>query len=463
MKELSTAKILSIARMYFTGYTYDEIAVKNNVSKGTVFNVVADLKGGLFPETASLGEEIDLLREAAIDLKNAKLTPVKAIVGLSLVATLNELDLEPSELNKFQSVIKAIAAPGADIPAFTKAAQTLHEMQKTTGLKAPELEAKVANLKDEVTKLEPMAKDLLSKKKELAQIQDGLTKLTVKTQQAQTLYDQLQKDIGVSQVNKAKIAASTTEIEERAYKADQQLTEARQDLKKLAALGFTPESLGEFTQHVKEVAVHHKIKPGDLIGRLFDELKGLHKLMGIESVCQKKAAELASAEHLISERAAEALALTNSNNQLLAQRNMLLKDIVTASDKIIKTIDMINQSAQVAGDKLSLKLQSGIGEALQEVARMIAGAQKVGQQIGEYEATVSANEWLHDLLTLARNQEVPDGNRIRVIGLTLLRPIANWLGNHDTVNTQNYFLKTAVENAVKEIEQWRPQPMTPAA
>jgi uncharacterized protein YoxC len=463
MKELSAAKAASVLRMYFAGFSYEEIAVKNNVSKGTVFNVVADLKGGLFPEAANLAEDIDLLREAAIDLKNAKLTPVKVVVGISLLSTLASLNIEPSELSKFQSVIKGVAAPGTDTSAFAKATLALHDMQTNTGLSAPELEAKVTNLQSEVTKLEPLVKDLQAKKKALDQTQGALTKLTVSTQQTQAHFDQLQKDIEKSQGSHAKIISSTVGLEERAHQADLQLTEARQDIKKLATLGFTPEALGEFTQHVKEVAVHHKIKPSDLRDRLFNELKALDELMEIESVCQKKAAELASTELLISERTAEALALTNSNNQLLAQRNMLLKDIAVARNDILKTIDIINQSAQAAGEKLSSELQSGIGEALQEVDRMIASAQKVGQQIGEYEATVSANEWLRDLLSLARNEEVPDGNRIRVIGLTLLRPLTHWLGNHDTANTQNYFLKTAVENAVKEIEQWQPQPMTPAA
>lgn len=462
MKELSATKAASILRMYFAGFSYEEIAVKNNVSKGTVFNVIADLKNGLFPEAANLAEDIELLREAAIDLKNAKLTPVKVVVGISLLSTLASLNIEPSDLGKFQSVIKSVAAPGTDTSAFAKATLALHEIQTSTGLSVPEIEAKVANLQSEVTKLEPLVKELQTKKKMLDQTQDALNTLTVSKQKAQTHFDHLQKEIEMSQVNQAKIISSTTELEERAYQADLKLTEARQDLKKLAVLGFTPEGLGEFAQHVKEVVVHHKITPAELKDRLFDELKALGKLMGIESACQKKTTELASAEHLISERTAEALALTTSNNQLLAQRNMLLKDIAAAGEKILKTIDTINQSAQVAGEKLCLKLQSGIGEALQEVDRMIAGAQKAGQQIGEYETMVSANEWLHDLLSLARNEDLPDGKRIRVIGLTLLRPIANWLGSHDTFNTQNYFLKTTIENAVKEMEQWQPQPTTPA-
>ncbi|MDV2988837.1 MAG: hypothetical protein P3T54_01570 [Dehalogenimonas sp.] len=457
MKELSATKVVSVLRMYFAGFSYEEIAVKNNVSKGTVFNVVADLKSGLFPEAANLSEDIDLLREAAIDLKNAKLTPVKVVVGISLLSTLASLNIEPSELGKFQSVIKGVAAPGTDTSAFAKATLALHDMQASTGLSVPEVEAKVANLQSEVTKLEPLVKELQTKKKMLDQTQDALNTLTVSKQQAQIHFDQLQKDIEKSHVNQAKIISSTTELEKRAHLADLQLTEARQDIKKLAIMGFTLEGLGDFTQHVKEVAFHHKIKPSDLKDRLFNELKAMDKLMGIESACQKKAAELASAEHLISERTAESSALTTSNNQLHAQRNMLLKDIAAASDKILKAIDTINQSAQVAGEKLCSKLQSGISEALQEVDRMIAGAQNVGQQIGEYETMVSANEWLHQLLALAKNEDIADGGKVRVIGLMLLKPMAHWLNRHGTSSPQPYLLKVAIENAVKEMEQWQPQ------
>lgn len=462
MKELSATKASSVLRMYFAGFSYEEIAVKNNVSKGTVFNVVADLKSGLFPEAANLAEDIDLLREAATDLKNAKLTPVKVIVGISLLSTLANLNIDPSELSKFQSVIKAVAAPGTDTSAYTKAMVALHEMQMSTGLTASQIETKIVNLQNEISKLEPVIKDLQTKKKALDQAQDALNVLTVDVQQAKTHLDQLQKEVEKSQVNKTKIISITTELEERAHKADLQMVAARQDLKMLAALGFTPEALGELTQNVKEVAIHHKGKPADLKDRLFDELKVLDKLMGIESILQKKTAELDTTEHQISARTAEASALTTSNNKLFAQRNMLLKDIAAASDKIFKTIDTINQSAQVAGEKLNSKLQEGIGEALQEVDRMIARAHNVGKQIGEYEATVTANEWLHDLLSLARNEELPDGNRIRVIALMLLKPLAHWLCSNNTTNPQNYFLKTAIENAVKEIEKWQPQPVTQA-
>ena len=46
MQKLSLRKQLAIVRLYLGGLSYDEIATKAAVSKGTVANVVADLKAG---------------------------------------------------------------------------------------------------------------------------------------------------------------------------------------------------------------------------------------------------------------------------------------------------------------------------------------------------------------------------------------------------------------------------------
>jgi len=457
MKELSTAKITSTIRMYFAGYTYDEIAVKNNVSKGTVFNIIAEVKAGVFPEAADLGEDIDLLRETAIDLKKAKLTPVKAVVGLSVLSTLASLNIEPSELNKFQSLIKAAAVPDADIPAFAGAALAVFEMKKATGLSLPEIETKASSLKDEVAKLEPLTEDLQHKKKELAQAQDSLSKINAEIQKAQAIYTQKQKEIEKSQVNESKIAANVAELEERAHLADKQLTGARNDLKKLAAVGLTLEDLATFTQQVKEVAAHHKLKPAALKDRLMNELKVLDETIWLEAVLEKKTAHLNHVDQLISEKSAKASALTASNNKLLAQRDALLADIATASQSLVKTIDNLGRIAEAAGSNLSSTLQAGIEDALQVVNKMHNAAFEAGQQIGEVKEVISANKWLHELLSLAKNEDIPDGNRIRVIGLMLLRPLTHWARCH--LSATDYFLRTALENAATEVEKWQPQPV----
>jgi len=54
MEKLSYRKQVMIVRMYLNGLSYDEIAAKVGVSKGTVANVIAELKAGCFPEDSDV-------------------------------------------------------------------------------------------------------------------------------------------------------------------------------------------------------------------------------------------------------------------------------------------------------------------------------------------------------------------------------------------------------------------------
>ena len=62
MQELSTNKKMRIIKLYLAGFSYEEIAKKVGVSKGTVSNVIAALKAGQFPEVSTIPEEISSRR-----------------------------------------------------------------------------------------------------------------------------------------------------------------------------------------------------------------------------------------------------------------------------------------------------------------------------------------------------------------------------------------------------------------
>ena len=94
MERLSAKKKVAIVRQYLSGLSYDEIATKSGVSKGTVANVVADLKAGSFPEAADVGEHIELLRELSLDLKRSKLSLGQCATGLLLLNRINECGLD---------------------------------------------------------------------------------------------------------------------------------------------------------------------------------------------------------------------------------------------------------------------------------------------------------------------------------------------------------------------------------
>ena len=103
MEKLSAKKKSAIVRHYLSGLSYDEIAAKSGVSKGTVANVVADLKAGRFPEAADVGEHIDLLRELSLDLKRLNLTPGQCATGLAVLTRINECGLDPADIEPLAS------------------------------------------------------------------------------------------------------------------------------------------------------------------------------------------------------------------------------------------------------------------------------------------------------------------------------------------------------------------------
>ncbi len=56
MQKLSLKKQLTIVRLYLSGLSYQEINAKAGVSKGTVANVVADLRAGRILDTIVAGK-----------------------------------------------------------------------------------------------------------------------------------------------------------------------------------------------------------------------------------------------------------------------------------------------------------------------------------------------------------------------------------------------------------------------
>jgi hypothetical protein len=79
---------MKVIMLYLQGYSYDEIAKKTGVSKGSVCNIINDLKEGVFPEVSTIPEEIEQLRELSVTLKRSRISPIQANIGLSVLEKL---------------------------------------------------------------------------------------------------------------------------------------------------------------------------------------------------------------------------------------------------------------------------------------------------------------------------------------------------------------------------------------
>ena len=96
MDKLTTQKKLNIIRLYFTGLSYDEIAVKTGISTGSITNIITDLKAGRIPEAADVVEQVELLRELSTDLKHSNLTLGQCVIGIVVLNRIKECGLDTS-------------------------------------------------------------------------------------------------------------------------------------------------------------------------------------------------------------------------------------------------------------------------------------------------------------------------------------------------------------------------------
>ncbi len=170
MSELTTNKKMKAIMLYLQGYSYDEIVKKTGVSKGTVFNIISDLKAGLFPEISTIPEEIEQLRDVAISLKRSKLSPIEANIGLSVLEKLNDMGIELSNVEKCHTLLQALSSHEKDLPAMARSILAIEEVKQETGLTLEELEEKIISLRQEAGQLAPISEEIETKKRELIEL-----------------------------------------------------------------------------------------------------------------------------------------------------------------------------------------------------------------------------------------------------------------------------------------------------
>jgi transcriptional regulator with XRE-family HTH domain len=171
VQKLSLRKQLAIVRLYLSGFSYDEIAAQAGVSKGTVANVIMDLKAGRILNIHETAEQLELLRELAVDLRRLRLNPGQAVAGLAVLSHLQTLGIEPAHVERWAAMCRELAPQGTEAQVFARAALALKELRERTGLSAEALEAKARSLEEEVARLEPLVQKLKGCQQEVKQLE----------------------------------------------------------------------------------------------------------------------------------------------------------------------------------------------------------------------------------------------------------------------------------------------------
>ena len=275
MKDISYNKKMAVIKLLIQGYSYSEVHTQTNVSIGSISNIWAELKAGMFPEVCSITEDLDSLRELAVQVHQTKLSPTQSSIGLAVVARLGQLGLEPNEIEKCHTLVQALAPAGSDPKAFVAAAVKLQEIKEHTGLDYEQIMAKAQDAEEKAKTHDILVQQIAQRKKEKAEVESSVKNLTAEQQNLTAKNEALKKEVLGREAREAELTKRVVELEDRAYKADKELAEAKDDLAKLNKIGLSTPELTKFTGEVREVAHKHGIAPQALMNRLMAEMERL--------------------------------------------------------------------------------------------------------------------------------------------------------------------------------------------
>lgn len=456
MEKLSAKKRLAVVRQYLSGLSYDEIAAKTGTSKGTVANVVTELKAGVFPEAAGVAEHVDELRELSLDLKKFKLTPTQCAVGIALLARLNECGLDPSDMDRWPWILKSLKTED-QAQEFVGLIYSIREVQQGTGLSFPALEKKAHELEKKAHELEPVSAKVDEGRKQLAELkkqQEDLTSaLAVLGEKMKWLVPRVQE---LEQRENSLLDRHKSMLAEE-EKAKQTLSTLKAELNKLEKTGLSVKALVDFNKKLEIVAKHHGIKASMVRERLLGELKLLDKGLGLETRVKKQEQILKETNQSFGKRKGELTSCETALKNLQQQKLNLEASIKETRECVSKEIAQMVPIAQDTMKQIAKNLKSGCAETLSVVHQLREESIKVGQEVGQYEGILQQSRWVVKLMALLDGGEKVGASEVRTIALSVNSGICTWLAQQDGKLPQVELLALNLSKLVKELEGWRPQ------
>jgi len=454
MERLSAKKKVAVVRQYLSGLSYNEIGAKSGVSKGTVANVVSDLKAGIFPEVVDVVDQIELLRELSLDLKRSKLTPGQCALGLTVLTRIGECGLDLGDIDRWSPILKS-AGGEAEVQELVGTISSIQEVQKRTGLGLEELDNKVHELERKASDLEPMSMqhdDYLKQLAELTRQREDLASVVAGLEEKYRLLNPLVEDL---KKRERDLSRRIKNMETRAEKAEAAIATLNKERQRLLGIGLSLEALAEFSQRVQSIAQRHHISPAGLRVRLLKELENLSQGLGLETLVQRRQVELEEQEQALALARQERESLKAVVESLKQEKTSLEASIKDTREKVSREIAKIIPAARDTINRLVEELQRGHNEALVEVRRLRDEALEVGIEVGQYKEMLQSNQWLSDLLALVRGEESVEGKRVRAIILSVLRGALAWLKHNEASNLRFSTLSFAVGNLIGELEKWK--------
>ena len=453
MEEITLKKRLQVVELYFSGLSFDQISAKSGVSKGSVANIINELKAGNFPEVADITDQIETLRELSVTINKLKITVGKSAVGIALLNRIYELNLDPADMERWPLLLHNIKSQD-DAQEIIEAAYAVRGIQEETGLSLGALEEKVKNLGEKAKELETIIDKIEEVKNELSALAINKKDLTEKVSSLDDKFDWLKPRVQELEKREKLLLDRYESRLIEANKADETLNILKLEMKKLQKTGLTVQGLTDFNVKLELVAKRHNLKPSVVRQRLILELRNLNKGLGLETLVQTQKQILKETNQAITKQNANKLSLEAVVNDLQQQKQNLEAVIKETTTSVRLQIENIVPAAKNTMKQITGDLKSGCSEVLAEVRQLKADSIQVGQEIGQYEGILKEGEWVKKLTELIHGGDSINAKDVKTIALLVNQNISVWLEQHNMNSPDTGLLAINTKKFLEEFVKW---------
>jgi predicted nucleic acid-binding Zn-ribbon protein len=151
----------------------------------------------------------------------------------------------------------------------------------------------------------------------------------------------------------------------------------------------------------------------------------------------------------------ERVALDSAVNRL-RQEQASLHAVIAEEQKVVrKEIRTVATLVRDAATQMRQEAGKGVNEAMLEVHKLRDQALELGQELGHFEATIEANQWLKTLVALVKGDSGISAADVRVVGLAVLRGVKGWMEQNRSQISVPFSLTTWLGSVIGEFEQWK--------
>ena len=389
MKEITRTKRLEVAHYYLLGFTYKEIEDETGISHGSIANIVSELEDGGLNIPGTTFDQINDLRELSFDLKKSGLKPSQALLGITFLKGLHDLQITPEHLEGWSELVNRLLPPEVPAQEFFETARRLHDLEISQGKSFETITEvykshcqQIEKLKGEVDSLskaksqmsneiKPLSSQLEALKREKERLENDVQIQTTRIQESKSRLKEVEGE-------KSALDRATKDLYRRKVKLSSEVEGKEESLRKLGEMGFSDEDLLRLKAFLERISKDEDNEVTQVKEKFFSAL-GLYK--DIDGFEQKKEAEGKGIRKLVTEKSI----LSGEIKELEKRKGTLLGEMD-------KTIISISQRLKTIGEEATLQVEQQVSSVREQFDRLLADAVKTGQAIGEMRQMVKKGE-----------------------------------------------------------------------